>query len=1138
MRSTWKKIVFALYCVLALIAVPVSVSANTIIQDGIEASLATDKTAYKDTDSVTVTLQVKNRNTEPINGITLTNLTPDGYVGLNQTQEKIETYTLASGETISISTTFVKANNKILAPVTGDKCSLFVFMVLVILGVGLICIAYKKNKNNMIALLLCVCLLVTLDPSFFIEEVNAANVTVSKTINLNTAVKVDGEDIQFRANVKYDYVTDAKGDKLDSTCGNISENANGTKTYTRGEWIRLLLDKMEVRRVNVADEDYVYHFTDTENGTYGVDAETAWAYSILPEENENMPVFNENAIVTREYAAYTIYHIMGFEGNYVATCADAEQLEYPNEVALISAEGFISLNNQCFEPNTNLCESDVVQIFAMIDNYNDSLYVDFDDQVYNITYADGVIEISSTNYEVIKNADGTYSITLPVNEQTSALVEGSVIVLPQNENSDALGLKVNSIGISASSVTLLCSEPAMDELLASYDIAGYGTSISSNTIETPEGVSVEYSEEATSNANLATYDIDTSTPNLGKLKFTLGGDKCPYSGTVEVSIPQIQVRLKGNGTDVEECSWLMKTTTKINGSVSVGTYLKPEGGSKFYLTPNGIDIPIAVGVSVNVKIYLYYSVDGSVTIGYETTNIEGCQYKNGTLRYISDMSSVQIAKPTTDISAEAKLGVGIAGALNLLCMNVVQLDATVGGCISAKQTVHNDISPVLHCNQLAEYLFFDISLDKNSLIGYILDKVNISWKKTIWKETNSPFSLMVHLENGVEVPACTYGYGHLVGTVIDSSTGEAIGNAQIVFKDKKSETIIQTVYSSTTEDAVSELKVGDFIGKSLPAGEYSVEVSADGYKAVCVDAIAKKDERTEIGTISLVPDDNKETTNTYSIDFSGNGADSGSVEAINNCKYGEFYTLPENSFVRDGYRFVGWNEKADGSGTTYAAGEKVSNLTMDNDVCITLYAIWVIDDKTVLTAGNYSIHADDYGYRLKAGNGCIVSYEDGNNNLKFKEVLSEGTTIDIVRDDKLNITIESGTMYIYCWDPEDQDNQLYVEDLGHEAVYGYVLSAGESLTLDNQYYDAHINSNSVYVYGGMEEGASITRHTTDYWWNKYIGFDVSENTYNNQGPRTWCESISSCNKTEYTVISGNIKIYMHYEDKDKLVASY
>ena len=67
--------------------------------------------------------------------------------------------------------------------------------------------------------------------------------------------------------------------------------------------------------------------------------------------------------------------------------------------------------------------------------------------------------------------------------------------------------------------------------------------------------------------------------------------------------------------------------------------------------------------------------------------------------------------------------------------------------------------------------------------------------------------------------------------------------------------------------------------------------------------------------------------NGYHVTFEGNGADSGTMsdEAFtydDNAK-----SLTANSFARNGYRFVGWNTKVDGSGQSYSDAQAVKNLS-------------------------------------------------------------------------------------------------------------------------------------------------------------------------------------------------------------------
>ena len=82
------------------------------------------------------------------------------------------------------------------------------------------------------------------------------------------------------------------------------------------------------------------------------------------------------------------------------------------------------------------------------------------------------------------------------------------------------------------------------------------------------------------------------------------------------------------------------------------------------------------------------------------------------------------------------------------------------------------------------------------------------------------------------------------------------------------------------------------------------------------------------------------TENTYTIQFDGNGATSGTMSSLTGIKYTASTTLTANDFKKTGYTFIVWNTKADGSGTSYANGATVSKLTGTNNGTVTLYAQW------------------------------------------------------------------------------------------------------------------------------------------------------------------------------------------------------
>lgn len=80
--------------------------------------------------------------------------------------------------------------------------------------------------------------------------------------------------------------------------------------------------------------------------------------------------------------------------------------------------------------------------------------------------------------------------------------------------------------------------------------------------------------------------------------------------------------------------------------------------------------------------------------------------------------------------------------------------------------------------------------------------------------------------------------------------------------------------------------------------------------------------------------------NEYAIQFDGNGATGGAMQAMEGCLYDSTYTLPANGFVNNGRTFAGWNTAADGSDVFYGDGAAVENLTAEDGESVTLYAQW------------------------------------------------------------------------------------------------------------------------------------------------------------------------------------------------------
>lgn len=119
---------------------------------------------------------------------------------------------------------------------------------------------------------------------------------------------------------------------------------------------------------------------------------------------------------------------------------------------------------------------------------------------------------------------------------------------------------------------------------------------------------------------------------------------------------------------------------------------------------------------------------------------------------------------------------------------------------------------------------------------------------------------------------------------------------------------------------------------------------------------------------------------TYTIEYNGNGAIGGATPSVTHT-YDKPGKIQENGFIRDNFRFVEWNTKPDGSGTTYTPGQEVVNLTTKPNDKIVLYAVWteqivVVYDGNGATSGTKKqeiVEADDLektgAYTIKKNTG-------------------------------------------------------------------------------------------------------------------------------------------------------------------------
>ena len=623
---------------------------------------------------------------------------------------------------------------------------------------------------------------------------------------------------------------------------------------------------------NIIDAQYDYFYGDTENYEKGDLIETANALGLLPtpdsegyeDPQQDIPLFRPDDTATREFVAYTVAKGMGFYGDYELACDDLEQLTYRPEVAVTVQQGFLSLKANQFNPGNALSTSDKNQILATIEEFNNSLSFEDSEMQDTVSLQEDVVVIASTDYSVTDKGDGTRTVTIEKNSETDQISVGSVFVLPANDDYiGGIALKATLVQHNGNNLTIDCVIPEMEEVISDFVFIGYGAADIAN-MTVADDVTAEYDPNgvivADDEDQFAPFNIGGSTSLPGKLKYTLaeksiGNTGVKVSGAFEVSIPDVTVKAKGGilgGFSLDELTVSVTNELKVSGSaeysfgipessfdVTTGKPVPGRGKTELGRVPIALG---TTGLTLDFVFFLNFEVGGTVTISYTITNTNGFQYKNKAFRTIKDYRTEFTA---IELNASARLGLGLGVKLTLFSVwDLAGFDAHAGLGLTGKYVAHTDVDPTLHCLDGTVYLYATLELDEDTLVGWVLNKFNLSWSWDIYDEDNSVLKRKVHLENLRRTPddKCTYGKGSLLGLVKDTGTNQPIKGARVELYNGKTNALVKTLYTANTR--TFEVLEGEFLARDLPAGTYKMKVMATGYQAYNQNVIIVKDQRS------------------------------------------------------------------------------------------------------------------------------------------------------------------------------------------------------------------------------------------------------------------------------------------------------
>lgn len=630
-------------------------------------------------------------------------------------------------------------------------------------------------------------------------------------------------------------------------------------SYTRGEWIEKLASMVNMN-LNIDEESLDCFYCDTQDSPNVIAIETAQAYGILPEVDlddpeQDVPAFYPNDIATREFVAYTIVKALGYEGGYnldVSNWKDWNSITYQAEAAQAVQEGFIGLEDNFFNPSAPITSNEVAEIEVSIKNILESTEVNYIEEKSITVYNENIIkeEIETlTNYVVTEQNNDTYKVTISDYTQNRLISEGDVIYLPANDiYISEIALKVDSVvSDKNNSLTFIGTVPEIYEVYEKIDFAGTATPIIEGATAA-EGVELEYvapmSRLGGTHSVPGTFEYKLNEFEVGDLS---------VEGKVAIKIPDITVIINSDFDKTEGID-LKELTLSISEEVSISGELSSDYTDDFFTNSNSGEfkggrielgrIPFAIGttgLSVDLVVYSNISVNGNVSVTYNIESTQGCQYKNNTFRKVFDFDdNLEVLK----IQGSASEGFGLSAQFCATkYLNLVGYFAEGGLSFDASFTPNVSDAGTVYCSDVTLYPYFKHGIDKETLIGEILnDALGFTLEfQPLDNDSDNAYKVKFHIENGKTTPECFLGKGEISGVVQSLESSELLPDSRIqVFSNG---VLVKTAY--TSDD-------GKYFVDKLPEGQYIIAISATGYMYNAIDVTVKSGTTTYVDTALMV----------------------------------------------------------------------------------------------------------------------------------------------------------------------------------------------------------------------------------------------------------------------------------------------
>ena len=574
----------------------------------------------------------------------------------------------------------------------------------------------------------------------------------------------------------------------------------GTQEYvTREEWVVALANIMDP----TVGEYPFYSFDDNGEAGNADVIEAAYArrwFDLIP-DMDNMVYFNPTGVATREFVAVTatnalVYDVTAME---IPSWDDVSDAVHPlNDLQSVKAE-ILSVEDNRFNPNRALTYVEMHVALQAIKSIILKTNVNNNADNY-VEYVDG-IEETNLHYSLDETNKKIYVEDFDVVREWQ---EGQIYILNDgDESSKDIAVRIARITVNNGIVVIEYEEPALEDVVESFDVEGRTTQGGSFT--PAEGITVV--EERGNKQSRASVS-----------------DTIPLWGSRTLSIDELDTEITLDMQSIEyrfvaSPSWHLISIDEVylavNCEISADWQLEDIEiddieGLNTKIKIGDINCPLGWGFNASVEVYFTYDMEAGFNIEFSINGKSGIQYtKHVGARVVDemrfDLSSIKLAGT---ISAGLELEPGA----EFLGIDLVAVGTGVGIALDGEYEPIN-VNPFQFCLDGTFYFYFNIYAQ----IGP--ESLGLEYTWDIFGSDNSIFRKNMHFEETGKVDECTRGYGNYQGSVVRADdTRIPVGNAKI-----------QVIRNNSVVDTTITDSHGKFVGVSLPHGSYKLRVSCSGY---------------------------------------------------------------------------------------------------------------------------------------------------------------------------------------------------------------------------------------------------------------------------------------------------------------------